>query len=47
MHYLKLRLLPTNKNGTCRVFFKLRDEKFSYTDLDGEGECGDVKKVDR
>lgn len=20
MHYLKLRLLPTNKNGTCRVF---------------------------
>lgn len=19
MHYLKLRLLPTNKNGTCRV----------------------------
>lgn len=46
MHYLKLRLLPTNKNGTCRVF-KSRDEKFSYTDLDGEGEWGDVKKVDR
>lgn len=29
-------------------FFKSRDEKFSYTDLDGEGEWGgDVKKVDR
>lgn len=28
-------------------FFKLRDEKFLYIDLDGEGEWGDVKKVDR
>lgn len=28
-------------------FFKSRDEKFSYTDLDGEGEWGGVKKVDR
>lgn len=47
MHYLKLRLLPTNKNGTFRVF-KSRDEKFSYTDLDGErGVGGGVKKVDR
>lgn len=46
MHYLKLRLLPTNKMELVG-FFKSRDEKFSYTDLDGEGEWGDVKKVDR
>lgn len=28
-------------------FFKLRVEKFLCIDLDGEGEWGDVKKVDR